>query len=128
MIRKSGLASIVLSILASGALADSNDYVFEPVKAEIKASNVARIAVRLVHEPSGEAVPNALIARARLTMPHEGTAEMTSAIAPLPSSEPGVYEFVAPMTMTGRWPLSLTAEVEGEPEPMTGVVALRVKQ
>jgi YtkA-like len=127
MIRKSGLASLALAILASAGLAGSNDYVFEPVKAEIKASNVAKIAVRLAHKPGGKAVPNALIESARLTMPHEGTAEMTSAIAPLPSSEPGVYEFMAPMMMAGRWLLRLTARVEGEPEPVTGTITFRVK-
>ena len=38
----------VLEGLAAGA----NDYVFEPVKTEIKSSNVATVAVRLVHKPS----------------------------------------------------------------------------
>jgi hypothetical protein len=42
--------------LAAAAFAGADDYVFEPVNAEIKSSNVATVAVRLVHKPTGKPV------------------------------------------------------------------------
>ena len=59
MIRKlilTGAAIAVAASLSGIAFAGANDYVFEPVKAEIKSSNVATVAVRLVHRPSGKPV------------------------------------------------------------------------
>jgi hypothetical protein len=100
----------------------------EAVKAEIKTSNVATIAVRLLHKPSGKPVAGAVVVQTRLIMPHEGTSEMTSAIAPLPSPEPGVYAFMAPMTMAGRWVLSITARVQNESETVTGTITFRAAQ
>ena len=51
---------------------------------------------------------------------------MAAAIVPLPSSEPGVYAFKAPLTMTGRWLLTVSAKVQGEPETVTGKVIFTV--
>jgi hypothetical protein len=130
MMRKFGaiVTSLALAGLTCAASAGADDYMFEAVKPNIKTSNVATISVRLVHKPTGKAVPNADIVETRLTMPHEGAAEMTSAIAPRPSPQPGVYAFMAPMTMAGRWLLSLTAKVEGEPGMVIGTVAFQASQ
>ena len=46
-------AAAILVTLTNVILAGANDYVFEPVKTEIKSSNVATVAVRLLHKPSG---------------------------------------------------------------------------
>ena len=49
MTRKFVLTGVVVAVLVnltSVALAGANDYVFEPVKTEIKSSNVATVAVR----------------------------------------------------------------------------------
>ncbi len=131
MIWKFALTSTAFAVtgsLTGIAFAGANDYTFEPVKADIKASNVATVAVRLVHKASGKPVTDAVIVKTRLVMPHEGTAEMTSAIAPLPSAEPGVYAFLAPMMMTGRWVLSIAAKVQGESETVTGTITFRAAQ
>ncbi len=130
MIRKFALMVAAFAVggsLTGIALAGADNYAFEAVKSEIKTSNVATIAVRLLHKPSGKPVTGAVIIQTRLLMPHEGS-EMTSAIAPLPSPEPGVYAFMAPMTMAGRWVLSITARVEGESEMVTGTIAFRAAQ
>ena len=50
---------------------------------------------------------------------------MSSAIVSLPSREPGIFAFKAPLTMEGRWMLSLAAKVPGEPEPVQGKVIFR---
>jgi hypothetical protein len=107
-------------------LAGTDDYMFEPVKTEIKSSNVATVAVRLVHKPSGKPVPDAVIVQTRIVMAHDGGAEMASAFVALPSPEPGVYAFKAPLTMAGSWLLSIEAKVQGEPEIVVGKINFRV--
>ena len=129
MTRKFVLTGAAVAVLASStsvALAGANDYVFEPVKTEIKSSNVATVAVRLVHKPSGKPVTDAVIVETRIVMAHDGGAEMASAFVPLPSPEPGVYAFMAPLTMAGSWFLSIAAKVPGEPETVVGKITFRV--
>jgi len=129
MIRKSLLLiTVFLAVmgLTGSAFGGANDYAFEPVQAEIKASNVATIGVRLVRKQNGKPVTHAVMVQTRLIMLHEGSTEMASAIASLPSPKPGVYAFRAPMMMAGGWTLSLAAKVRGEPEMVTGTIRLHV--
>jgi len=129
MTRKFVLTGAAVAVLASSTsvvLAGANDYVFEPVKTEIKSSNVATVAVRLVHKPSGKPVTDAVIVQTRIVMAHDGGAEMASAFVPLPSPEPSVYAFMAPLTMAGSWFLSIAAKVPGEPETVVGKITFRV--
>ena len=108
------------------AFAGADEYVFEPVKSEIKSSNVATVAVRLMHKPTGKPVLDAAIVQTRLDMAPDGMADMATAIVPLPSPEPGVYAFKAPLTMTGRWLLTISAKVQGEPENVVGKLTFKV--
>src|SRR5216684_4015044 len=129
MTRKFVLTGAAVAVLASSTsvvLAGANDYVFEPVKTEIKSSNVATVAVRLVHKPSGKPVTDAVIVQTRIVMAHDGGAEMASAFVPLPSPEPSVYAFMAPLTMAGPWLLSIAAKVQGESEIVVGKINFRV--
>jgi YtkA-like len=112
--------------LAAAAFAGADDYVFEPVNAEIKSSNVATVAVRLVHKPSGKPVTDAAIVQTRIDMSPDGMASMASAIVPLPSPAPGVYAFKAPLTMAGRWLLTVSAKVQGEPDTVIGKITFKV--
>jgi hypothetical protein len=59
-------------------------------------------------------------------MAHDGGPEMASAFLPLPSPEPGVYAFKAPLTMVGPWLLSIAVKVQGEPEIVVGKINFRV--
>jgi YtkA-like protein len=113
---------------AGTAFAGADDYAFEPVNAQIKSSNVATLAVRLVHKPSGKPVPAAAIVQTRIDMAPDGMASMVATIVPQPSPEPGVYAFKAPLTMTGRWLLTVSAKVQDEPETLTGKVIFTVGQ
>ena len=129
MILRSTLAAaaVVAAMSLTGtAFAGADDYVFELVKAEIKSSNVATVAVRLLHKPTGKPVMDAAIVQTRLDMAPDGMADMATAIAPLPSPEPGVYAFKAPLTMTGRWLLTISAKVQGEPETVLGKLTFTV--
>ena len=120
-------AAVVATMnLTGNAFAGADDYLFEPVKSEIKLSNVATIAVRLVHKPTGKPVTDAAIVQTRLDMAPDGMADMATAIVPLPSPEPGVYAFKAPLTMTGRWLLTISAKVQGEPETVLGKLTFKV--
>jgi hypothetical protein len=119
-------AFAVLVNLATTAFGGADDYTFKPVKPEVKASNVAIIAVHLVHKPTGRPVADARIMETRLVMPHHGSTEMTSAIAPLPRPEPGVFAFKAPLMMEGNWLLSISAKVPGEAETVVGTINFRV--
>ena len=120
-------AAVVATMnLTGNAFAGADNYVFEPVKSEIKSSNVATVAVRLVHKPTGKPVTDAAIVQTRLDMAPDGMADMATAIVPLPSPEAGVYAFKAPLTMTGRWLLTISANVQGEPETVLGKLTFKV--
>ena len=124
LVLMSGAFAMIVN-LATIAFGGADDYTFEPLKSEIKTSNVAILAVRLVHKPTGKPVADARIVETRLVMPHHGSAEMTSAIAPLPSPEPGVFAFKAPLMMEGTWPLSIAAKVPGQSEMVVGTIDFR---
>src|SRR6267142_1716510 len=131
MIREIVLAVAAFAVavsVAGNAFAGADDYAFEPVKTDIKSSNVATVAVRLVHRPSGKPVADATIVQTRLDMAPDGMADMATAIAPLPSPEPGVYAFKAPLTMTGRWLLTISAKVQGEADPVLGKIIFKVNR
>jgi len=73
-----------------------------------------------LEDGSGKPVTDAAITQTRLDMAPDGMATMTTAHVPLPSPEPGVYAFKAPLTMAGRWLLTISAKVPGEPDPVVG--------
>ena len=125
MNRKLSFACIALAAavsLTGPAFAGANDYVFEPVKAEVKKGDGVVVAVRLKNKTTGKPVTDAVIAQSRIDMGPDGMAEMASPLAPVPSSEPGVYAFKTDLAMAGRWMLSIAAKVQGEPETVRGTV------
>ncbi|WP_063690876.1 FixH family protein [Bradyrhizobium stylosanthis] len=113
-----------LSFAASAAMAGAGDYAFEPVNPEMKKGEDVTLALRLVNKKSGKPVPDAVIFKTRVDMAPDGMAEMESAVAPLPSKEPGVYAFKTDMPMAGRYQVTLSAKVQGEPETVTGKVVV----
>ena len=128
MNRKLFIASSVFAavvILTAPALAGANDYVFEPVKAELKKGDDVVVSVRLKHKASGKPVADAVIVQTRIDMSPDGMGEMASPLTPVPSSEPGVYAFKTDLSMVGRWLLSIAAKVQGEPETVVGKITFR---
>ena len=67
-------------------------------------------------------MPDAVVFKTRVDMAPDGMAEMESAVAPLPSNEPGVYAFKTDLPMAGRYQMTLSAKVQGEPETVIGKV------
>ena len=110
------------------AFAGANDYVFEPLNAQINKGEDVILSVRLKHKPSGKAVTDAVIVRTRIDMAPDGMAEMAAPIATVPSPEPGVYSFKAEVSMEGRWLLSIAAKVQGEPETVFGKITFQASE
>ncbi|MDD1526859.1 heavy metal RND transporter [Bradyrhizobium sp. WBOS7] len=111
-----------LSLAASAAMAGAGDYAFEPVNAQMKKGDDVTLSVRLTNKQTGKPVADAVIFKTRVDMAPDGMAEMVSDVAPLPSKEPGVYAFKTDLPMAGRYQVTLSAKVQGEPETVTGKV------
>jgi len=123
MKRKFTLAATVFAAvmnLSNAALAGANDYLFEPVKAELQKGSGVVVTVRLVYKPTGKPVSDAVIFSPRIDMSPEGMATMAAPLTPLAGGEPGTYSFKTDLAMAGRWLLSLSAKVQGEAETVTG--------
>jgi hypothetical protein len=105
-----GIAAAATVLQARAAM---QDYEFQLVRSEVKKGD-AIIAVRLINKATGKPVPDAVIFATRLDMAPDGMQEMVTRVTPLPSSEPGVYQFKANLSMAGGWQLSLGAKVQGE--------------
>jgi hypothetical protein len=102
------------SMTAAPAWAAIQDYEFKLVQTEVKKTDSAEIAVRLTDKRTGKPVPDAVIFAQRIDMEPDGMEGMTSTIAALPSTEPGLYRFKINLSMAGGWRLSLGAKVQGE--------------
>jgi plastocyanin len=129
MLSKFLLTTAALAVgiaVTSAAFAGANDYVFEPIKAEVKKGDDVTVAVRLKHKATGKPVTDAVIVQTRIDMAPDGMGEMASPLTPVPSAEPGIYAFKTDLAMAGRWLLSIAAKVQGEPETVVGKITFRV--
>jgi YtkA-like len=128
MLRKFILAGAAVAVAISvnvTAFAGANDYVFEPVKAEVKKGDDVVVSVRLKHKATGKPVTDAVIVQTRIDMSPDAMGEMASPLTAVPSNEPGVYSFKTDLSMQGRWLLSIAAKVQGEPETVVGKITFR---
>jgi hypothetical protein len=113
-----------IGLTASAALAGASDYAFEAVNAEMKKGDDVTVAVRLTNKMTGKPVSDAVIFKTRVDMAPDGMAEMESPVTPLPSKEPGIYAFKTELPMAGRYQLSLSAKVQGEPQTVSSKVVI----
>jgi hypothetical protein len=111
-------AAALACTLSLGAIPPANaeigDYEFRLVQTNIKQSNNAVIAVRLLDKRTGKAVPGAVIFATRIDMAPDGMPTMNAPIEAMASNEPGLYRFKADLMMAGGWQLSLAAKIQGE--------------
>ncbi len=112
-LRAGAIGTALLTAMTTTSLADSKDYEFQLIDKEVKQGE-AVIAVKLVHKPSGRAIPEAVIFAKRIDMGPDGMETMEEPIEAVASTEPGVYRFKTNLTMAGKWALSLGAKVQGE--------------
>jgi len=117
-------AAVLFGLSLQSANADVSDYEFKLVKEQAKKGQ-AVVDVRLVHKPDNRAVPDAVIFALRLDMAPDDMEQMTSAIEPMKSPEPGLYRFKVDLTDEGRWRISLAAKVQGEPGTLQGRLILK---
>lgn len=124
------LALTVLGCLitAGSAFADASDYEFQLLENQIKQSDSAIVAVRLVDKRSGNIVPDAMVVATRMDMAPDGMEMMATTVEPSPSEDPGIYRFKTNLSAAGRWRFSVAAKVEGEPQVVTGALILRAVQ
>ncbi|MBI0537436.1 heavy metal RND transporter [Roseomonas sp. KE2513] len=121
--------AVALTPVAGALAAGAQDYEFRLVTAEVRQGAGAAVAVRLVHKPSGRAVPDAVIYATRLDMSPEGMPTMTTPVTPMPGGdEPGVYRFRTDLVMAGGWALTLAAKVQGEEGTVQDRLVLRSVQ
>src|SRR3954470_11105802 len=102
MSRKLFLATVAFAIavnLNDHAFAGANDYVFEPLKAEVKKGDDVVVSVRLKHKATGKPVADAVIVQTRIDMSPDAMGEMASRLIAVPSNEPGVYSFKTDLSM-----------------------------
>jgi len=128
MNQKFALAAPVFAVamsLSNTAFGAANDYLFEPVKAEVTKGNGVVVTVRLVHKPTGKPVSDAVIFSPRIDMSPEGMATMAAPLTPVAGGEPGTYSFKTDLVMAGGWLLSLSDKVQGEPETVQCKITFR---
>jgi hypothetical protein len=109
----------------SPAGAEINDYEFRLVQTNVKQSNNAVVAVRLINKRTGKAVPDAVIFATRIDMAPDGMPTMNAPIEALPSNEPGIYRFKTDLMMAGGWQLSLAAKIQGETGTLENKLVLK---
>jgi YtkA-like len=126
--RIASVAAVMVALVALAACGKPvSPYVFSAVQSEVSMDGKATVDVRLVHQPTGKPVENAVIFETRLDMSPDGMGEMTAPVTAQGSPAPGVYRFTVAPTMAGRWELKLSAKVQGEAETVTGSVVVTAR-
>ena len=126
--RLASIAAIAIALIVLAACGKAaSPYVFSAVQSEVSMEGEATVDVRLIHQPTGKPVENAVIFETRLDMGPDGMGEMTAPASAEGSPSPGVYRFKVQPTMAGHWELKLSAKVQGEAETVTGSVVVTAR-
>jgi membrane fusion protein, copper/silver efflux system len=118
------VAAGLIVFALSPAIKAASPLTFEALKGEIPMGKAVRLEVRL----SGAGVAPGLVTvtSSRIDMGPDGMPTMAAPLRQVESKIPGVLAFEADLVMAGRWALSLTAKVEGQSEPVKGMVIFTV--
>jgi hypothetical protein len=123
--RAAARSAVVLTLaLLSACGSPTSPYVFTTSTTEVTMKGEAIVDVRLVHEPTGKPVDNAVIFDTRFDMDPDSMASMTAPVEAQGSPAPGVYRFKVAPNMAGRWALTLKAKVQGVDDAITGTVVV----
>lgn len=120
-------AALAAVVLLSACGQAKSPYALSATTKEVTMDGNAVIDVRLVHEPTGKPVENAVIFDMRFDMGPDGMSSMAAPVEAQGSPEPGVYRFKVAPTMEGRWALTLNAKVQGVAETVTGTVIVTAR-
>jgi hypothetical protein len=116
----------LLAIPTANADAAAQDYELALLKSDIRQSRDAIVSVRLTDRRTGAPVADAVIFDTTLDMAPDGMPDMGTVVEPAGSSEPGVYRFKADLSMKGGWRLRIGLMIQGEAEPVTRDLILKV--
>jgi hypothetical protein len=114
-------AVIVLLDANCGEASDSARWRFEPVESEFTMGKPIRLDVRVTGAAFQAPTAILTVKSARLDMSPDGKPEMIAPVRPVGVTGASILAFETEFTMTGRWALTITAEVAGEPNSITGV-------
>jgi YtkA-like len=120
------LAAAAFVIAPAAAWSAAKDYRFELAGPPAKSGKDTVVKLRLVHAADGKPVPDAVIIQPKADMGPMGMETMTVPVTLLAPAEPGVYQLSLAPSMTGKWALTLSAKVQGEPETVRGTVAVEL--
>ena len=130
MFKRSILLALALSSLMLGnsnAAQTSGAYQLELMGKPVRNGELVQFSVRLVRESDGVMVPDAVLEVNDFNMSPEGMSG-NETVHPLPSNEPGVFNFEVRPVMGGRWALVVTARVPGEAEPVEDTLTVPVPE
>lgn len=116
----------LLAVAPANAFAGAQDYDFTLLKTDIKQDRNATLSVRLTDRRTGAPVADAVIFNSTLDMAPDGMPDMGTKIEPSGSSEPGLYQFKADLLAMGGWRLRIDAMIQGEEEPVSRDLTLKV--
>ncbi len=124
---RAAFAALAAVTLLSACGQEKSPYTFSATTQEVAMDGNAVVDVRLIHEPTGKPVENAVIFDTRFDMGPDGMGSMTAPVEAQGSPAPGVYRFKVAPTMEGRWALKLSAKVQGAAETVTGTVVVTAR-
>ncbi len=111
-----------VSAFTTNASAQSAALKWEAVKAQIPTGNNVRLDIRLVGADGKPVTSQITVTSTRFDMGPDKMATMTAPVRPVASSQPGVVGFQADVSSAGHWALTVSANVAGQAQPVTGSV------
>ena len=126
MLAVAGLIAGILPLISGSGIAAAQDYRFELAGPIVKSGNASLVKIRLIHVSDGKPIPAAIVINSKFDMGPEGMETMTAPVKPVPSSDPGVYQFEVQPSMPGKWAIEIAAKVQGEAETVRGSVTVSV--
>jgi hypothetical protein len=121
---KNGIAVaflVALSWTSPGLTASTGPH-WEAVNAQVAAGKSVRLDVRLVGTDGKPVTGKVTITQTRLDMGPDKMEMMTSPAQQIPSSQAGVTSVQADLPQAGHWALTISANVAGQTQPVSGAV------
>jgi hypothetical protein len=95
---------------------------WEAVKANVPTGNNVRLDLRLVGADGKPVASRITVTSMRFDMGPDKMATMAAPVRAVPSSQPGIASFDANVTAPGHWALTVSANVAGQTQPVSGSV------
>src|SRR5712691_10012421 len=95
---------------------------WEAVNANVPTGNNVRLDLRLVGADGKPVASRITVTSMRFDMGPDKMATMTAPVRAVPSAQPGIASFDANVTAPGHWALTVSANVAGQTQPVSGSV------